>query len=641
MTVRPYGTWPSPLDADTVAGIPAYAFASVSVAWPRVRWLEARPAEGGRLALLEWCDGGIRELTPEGFNVRTRVHEYGGGACWFHGETAFCSSFEDGRLHRVENGEATPLTPEPPEPSSLRYADGDVTPDGTLIVCVRERHEAGDVQNELVALPADSSEEPRLIASGHDFYGAPRISPDGGRLAWICWDHPRMPWDGTELWVADLAADGTLSGERLVAGGPAESVSQPVWSPDGLLHFASDRDGWWNLQREDGALTSLEDGEIGSPGFIFGTSRYVFLGDGRTACVVTRAAVDSLEILDPATGKLEPAGLHWTAYSPTTLAADGSHVAFSATSPQDPATIALWDAASGEEAVIRRIVDLDLDPAAVPVPRAIEFPTADGATAHAFYYPPTSADSEGPPDERPPLRVVCHGGPTGHRPPCLTPAFLYWTQRGIGVVDVNYRGSSGFGRAYRRALDGRWGEIDWQDCVAAARHLAETGDADPDRTWVEGGSAGGYVVLCALTFDPTAFAAGVSLFGVADAEALAADTHKFESRYLDSLIGPYPEARDVYRARSPIHFADRIERPLLLLQGLDDKVVPPAQAEAMVEALERKGLPHAYIAFEGEGHGFRKQENVRAALEATLSFVAQVFGFEPADELEPVEIRHL
>jgi len=641
MTIRPYGTWASPLDADTIASIPAFAFASLSMAWPSVRWLEARPSEGGRLALLEWADGRIRELTPEGFNVRTRVHEYGGAACWFHGETAFCSSFADGRLYRVEVGTATPVTPEPPEPSSLRYADGSVTPGGGVIVCVRERHENGVVHNELVTLPADGSVEPRLVASGHDFYAAPRISPDGRRLAWICWDHPRMPWDGTELWVADLSPDGTVSGERLVAGGPDESVIQPQWSPDGLLHFVTDRNGWWNLHREDGPLTELDDGEIGTPAFILGTRDYAFLGDGRIACVVTRAATHSLELLDPQTGTLEPAGLRWTAYTPSTLATDGSRIAFAGTSPTDPATVVLWDAGTGEETLIRRIFELDVDPSEVPIPRSIEFRTTDGATAQAFYYPPTSSDSEGPRDERPPLRVVCHGGPTGHRPPCLTPAFLYWTQRGIGVVDVNYRGSSGFGRAYRRALDGRWGEIDWQDCVAAARHLAELGDADPERTWVEGGSAGGYVVLCALTFEPAAFAAGVSLFGVADVEALAADTHKFESRYLDSLIGPYPDAVELYRERSPVHFVDRIERPLLVLQGLDDKVVPPAQAEMMVAALDAKGVPHAYIAFEGEGHGFRKQENVRRALEAELDFVARIFGFEPADELEPVEIRHL
>ncbi len=641
MTVRRYGTWPSPLDADTIASVPRFAFDALSIAGPAVRWAEARPADEGRLAVVEWRDGELRDVTPPGANVRTRVHEYGGRAVWFHGDTGFYSEFADGRIYRLEDGVATAITPEPPEPSSLRYADGAVTPDGRVVVCVRERHEDGEVCNELVALPADGSAEPRIVASGHDFYAAPRISPDGGRLAWVCWDHPRMPWDGTELRVAQLEGDGTLSGERLVAGGPEESVVQPAWSPNGRLHFATDRNGWWNLHREDEALTALEDGEIGFPAFVFGVSRYAFLDDGRIVCVVTRSAVDSLELLDPETGSLQPAGLGWTAYGPTMLDAHGSRVAFSAASPSEPPTVVLWDAATGEETVLHRVIDLGLDPAAVALPGAIEFPTTDGATAHAFYYPPTSADSEGPEGERPPLRVVCHGGPTAHASPLFIPNYLFWTQRGIGVVDVNYRGSSGFGRAYRRLLDGRWGEIDWQDCVAAARYLAESGEADPERTWVEGGSAGGYVVFCSLTFEPDSFAAGVSLFGVADVEALGLETHKFESRYLDSLVGPYPERADLYRARSPIHFADRLERPLLVLQGLDDKVVPPSQAEAMVEAADRNGVPHAYIPFEGEGHGFRKQENVRRALEATLSFVGQIFGFEPADELEPLEIRHL
>jgi dipeptidyl aminopeptidase/acylaminoacyl peptidase len=641
VTVRPYGTWPSPLDADTIASIPRSAFDALSISGPAVRWAAARPADGGHAAAVEWRDGKLRDLTPPGANVRTRVHEYGGRALWFHGDIGFYSEFSDGRLHRLEGGVATPLTPEPPEPSSLRYADGDVRPDGSLVVCVREQHEGGEVHNELVALPADGSGEARIIASGHDFYAAPRISPDGGRLAWICWDHPRMPWDGTELWFARLDGDGTLSDETLVAGGPEESVIQPEWSPNGQLHFVTDRNGWWNLHREDKALTAIVDGEIGVPAFVFGTSRYSFLGDGRIACVVTRSAVDSFELLDPEIGALAPVGLGWTGISPTMLAAEGSRVAFSAASPSQPATVVLWDAATGEETLLHRVVELGLDPASVAVPRAIEFPTTDGATAHAFYYPPTSADSEGPADERPPLRVVCHGGPTAHVPPTFTPSYLFWTQRGIGVVDVNYRGSSGFGRAYRRLLDGRWGEIDWQDCVAAARYLAEQGEADPERTWVEGGSAGGYVVFCSLTFEPESFAAGVALFGVADVEALALETHKFESRYLDSLLGPYPERADLYRARSPIHFAEKLERPLLVLQGLDDKVVLPSQSEVMVDAADRKGIPHAYIAFEGEGHGFRKQENVRRAFEAELSFVGQIFGFEPADELEPLEIRHL
>jgi dipeptidyl aminopeptidase/acylaminoacyl peptidase len=641
VTVRPYGTWPSPLTPDLLSRIPGAGTDAVVIRGDRVRWAEPRPQEAGRIVVVEWRDGALADVTPPGSNARTRVHEYGGGAIWYHGDTVFYSEFEGSRLNRLDGDGARPITPEPPAPNAFRYADGTVTPDGRLVLCVRELHGDGDAENELVVLPADGSAEPRVVASGHDFYSSPRLSPDGLNLAWLSWDHPSMPWDGTELWVAQVAEDGTLSGERLVAGGPEESVLDPQWSPDGVLHFCTDRNGWWNLHSEQRALTSLEDGEIGVPSWVFGETRYRFLADGRIACVVTRNAVDSLELFDPETGALESVGLEWTAYDPTALATDGRQLVFAASSPTRAHTVVAWDAATGGETELHRMFELELDPASISIPRPIEFPTTGGGTAHAFYYPPANADVESPEDERPPLRVVCHGGPTAHRPPTLSLGFLYWTQRGIGVVDVNYRGSTGYGREYRRLLDGRWGETDWQDCVQAARHLAEQGETDPGRTWVEGGSAGGYVVFCAAVFDPTAFAAGVSYFGVADLEPFVHDTHKFESRYLDTLIGPFPERADLYRERSPLHFADRLARPMLVLQGLDDKVVPPSQSEVMVAALERKGIPHAYLAFEGEGHGFRKQENVRRSLEAELSFVGQVFGFEPADELEPLPIANL
>ncbi len=648
MVIAPYGTWRSSIDALTVARIPSARFGALALVDGAVRWTESRAAENGRTVVVEWRAGELRDAIPRGSNARTRVHEYGGGAVWYHGEAIFFSEFSTGRVLRCDRTGADPvaITPEPPSPNALRYADGAVSPDGRTIVCVRERHEGGDVANELVAFPADGSAAPRVVASGHDFFAAPRFDPSGKRLSWLCWDHPRMPWDGTELFVADIEAGGAVSGARRVAGGAEESIIEPRWSPSGLLHFSSDRSGFWNLYRvePDGserALTSLEDGEIGFPSWTFDMRRYTFLDDGRIACVVTRAGADSLELLDPETGRLESLGLDWTAYAPTALAAGGGRIAFAAASPTEPPAVVLLDPVSKREERIRISFDAGLDPADIAVPRAIEFSTRDGAVAHAFYYPPTSAAFEGPADERPPLRVICHGGPTSHTSPRFSPEVQFYTQRGIGVVDVNYRGSSGYGRAYRRLLDGRWGVIDWQDCVSAAQHLATEGLADPARTWVEGGSAGGYVVLCALVFDPTAFAAGVSLFGVADAEALARDTHKFESRYLDTILGPYPERADLYRERSPVHFSDRLERPLLLLQGLDDKVVPPSQAEMMAKVLDDKGIPYAYLAFEGEGHGFRKEGNIRRTLEATLGFVGRIFGFSPADDLEPLEIAHL
>jgi dipeptidyl aminopeptidase/acylaminoacyl peptidase len=648
VTTRPYGTWPALVGSDLISRAPARGFNSVRVDGGRVRWVESRAAEEGRALVVESEGGPVADVTPTGFNTRSRVHEYGGGAVWYHGDSVFFSEFSTSRLYRQDGrgGGPTPITPEPSRENALRYADGRVTPDGATIVCVRERHEDDGVHNELVSLTADGPAEPRAIASGRDFYAAPRPDPDGRRLAWLVWDHPQMPWDGTELWVGDLSADGTLSDARRVAGGPEEAVLAPQWSADGRLHFLSDRTGWWNLYRlePDGAaraLTALENAEIGGAAWVFGTSYFAFLDDGRIACVVTRAAADSLELLDPEEGRLEPAGLRWTSYSDAALGAGEGRLVFGASSPTDPETLVAFDPATGREEVLRRSQEVVLDPASISVPRAIEFPTGDGGVAHAFYYPPTSADWEGPADERPPLQVICHGGPTSHSTPHLDLEIQYLTQRGIGVVDVNYRGSTGFGRAYRRLLNGNWGETDWRDCVAAARYLAEQGDADPDRTWIEGGSAGGYVVFCSLVFEPHSFAAGVSHFGVSDAEALALETHKFESRYLDSMIGPYPEEADLYRERSPIHAADRLERPMLILQGLDDKIVLPSQAELMVAALDRKQIPYAYLAFPGEGHGFRKEENIRRALEATLAFVGRIFGFEPADELEPLEIAHL
>jgi len=645
VAVRPYGTWPSDLDADLVAGGSGRSFGLTDLSSGLLRWTEIRTYESGRTAVVEARpDGELVDVTPAGANARTRVHEYGGGAVWFHGDATFFSEFDDSRLYRVDGAgsEAHPITPEPAEPHALRYADGCVTPDGATIFCVRERHEAGEVRNELVRLPADGLAEPQIVAGGHDFFMAPRLDPAGRRLAWLAWDHPRMPWDGTELMVADVEVGGTLGVPRLVAGGPEESVIDPRFAPGGALHYCSDRTGWWNLYREDGtALTSLDGAEIGFPAWVFGMSRYVFLDDGRIACVVTRSAVDSLELLEPGGSEQRPTSLGWSSFGPASLSAGGGRVVFSAASPTAPTALVSYEPDSGGETIIRRSIDVDLDPGSISAPRAIEFPTGDGATAHAFYYPPANGEYEGPADELPPLRVICHGGPTANTTPTLGIEVQFFTQRGIGVLDVNYRGSTGYGRAYRQLLNGRWGEIDWQDCIAAARHLAEQGEVDRDRTWVEGGSAGGYVVLCALVFDPAAFAAGVSYFGVADAEALALDTHKFESHYLDSMIGPYPERAELYRARSPVHFVEQLERPLLLLQGLDDKVVPPSQAEAMVEVLERKGIPYAYLAFEGEGHGFRRQENIKRSLEATLSFVGQVFGFAAADELEPLAIAHL
>jgi dipeptidyl aminopeptidase/acylaminoacyl peptidase len=645
LQVAPYGSWRSPISAELVAA-GGVALEEVRVAGDAVRWLEGRPLEGGRRVVCGAVPGrgsGPEDLTPEGFNVRTRVHEYGGGSWTVHGDSLFFANFDDQRLYRQDPGAPPrPITPEPPTPAGHRYADFAITPDGRVLLCVRERHEADGVVNELVALPTDGSEPPAVLAGGRDFCASPRLSPDGRRLAWLEWDHPNMPWDGTELMVAELSGGVLVGQPRREAGGPDESIFQPEWSPGGTLHFVSDRSGWWNLYRlQDGQLEALApmQEEFGHPQWVFGLARYAFLPGGRIACIHGLGPLQRLGVLDP-DGHLGDLDLPFTAFYPPQLRAVGDRLACVAGSPTRDAAVVVIDPAGGQVEVLRQSGDQELDPGYLSVPRQIEFPTEGGRTAYALYYPPANQDHTGPDSERPPLLVTSHGGPTAEVVSLLADGYQFFTSRGIAVVDVDYGGSTGYGRDYRQRLAGRWGIVDVDDCVAAARFLADGGEVDPRRLAIRGGSAGGYTTLCALTFRDQ-FAAGASYYGVADAEALARDTHKFESRYLDRLIGPWPQAAELYRQRSPIHHTERLSCPVILLQGLEDEVVPPAQAERMAAALDAKGIPHAYLAFPGEQHGFRRAENVKRALEAELYFYSRVFGFELADPVEPVPIAHL
>jgi dipeptidyl aminopeptidase/acylaminoacyl peptidase len=608
-----------------------------------VYWVEGRPKEAGRQVIVRGdAFGDPADVTPAGFNARTKVHEYGGGDYCVYRGTVFFSDFDDQRLYRQDIAvDPVPLTPE--TDGRHRYADGRVTDDGSLVICVRERHEDDDVVNELAVVPTDGGPV-RTIVGGHDFFAAPRISSDGTRLAWLAWDHPQMPWDGTELWVGDLAGDGTVTGERLVAGGADESIFQPAWSPSGELHFVSDRTGWWNLYREhDGQAQALKpmSAEFGWPAWGFGAAMYAFLGDGRIVCEYGLEGVQHLAVLDPGTGELLDLDLPYTAIGWPELVAEGTHVAFIAGAPSLPNAVVTVDFTSRAVEVLRVSEDVEVDPGVLSVPRMITFPTEGGLEAFAHFYPPANAGFAAPQGERPPLVVMSHGGPTAESTQGLDLRRQFFTSRGFAVVDVNYGGSTGYGRDYRRRLNGAWGVVDTMDCINAARYLADQGLVDPARMVIRGGSAGGYTTLCALVFHDD-FSAGASYFGLADLEPFATGgTHKFESRYLDSLVGPYPEDADRYRARSPIHFADMLSCPVILLQGLEDEVVPPHQAEIMVEALEAKGLPYAYLPFEGEQHGFRKAENIEAAYEAELSFYAQVFGFEPAGPIPAVAIRNL
>jgi dipeptidyl aminopeptidase/acylaminoacyl peptidase len=639
-TIAPYGSWRSPIAPAVVAAggrrLAAPRLSGDGAVW----WGEGRPSEGGRVVLMRRPAGGEpEEVTPAGTNARTRVHEYGGGA-WslVADDLVLFTDFGDQRLYRQRLGEEpVAISPEPAKPAALRYADMRLAPDGRTVVCVREVHGEGEPENQIVALALDGSGEAAVLASGRDFYSFPRVSPDGCWLAWTCWDHPNMPWDGTELWVAPLE---DTADARRVAGGPDESVFQPEWDAEGRLHFASDRDGWWNLYRDQGgAVVQLthEVAELGHPQWLFGGSTYAFLDDGSIAFIRCERGEERLFVLDPGAERLRDLGLPCTSFGFPSLSVQGTRVAFAAASPASETAIVIYDLAGGALEQVRGASDEPIDPAYVSIPRAIEFPTSGGEIAHAFYYPPASPGFEGPADELPPLIVQSHGGPTSHATPLLDREYLFWTSRGIGVIDVNYRGSSGYGRPYRQRLRGEWGVVDTDDCIAAARHLAATGEADGERLAIRGGSAGGYATLCALVFHDD-FATGASYYGVADTETLATDTHKFESRYLDGLIGPYPERKDLYYERSPIHFVERLRAPVILFQGLDDEVVPPSQSETMVAALKRNGVPHAYLAFAGEAHGFRRSETEIRCLEAELSFYGRILGFEPADELEPVEI---
>lgn len=637
----PYGSWKSPITSDLVVA------QSIPLSEPDfdgedIVWLELRPQEGGRQVLVRRTPAGeVEDLTPPPFNVRTRVHEYGGGAYVMdESGVIYFSNFTDQRLYRLDPGQPPrAITPQ----SELRYADAVVDPRRGLLFCVREDHRAdGEPVNAIAAVKSDGDAAGgRVIVSGNDFYAAPRLSPDGSRLAWLTWNHPNMPWDGTELWVAEVNEDGSLGEATLVAGSPAESIVQPEWSPDGTLYFISDRTNWWNLYRwwggEIQAVQPME-AEFGGPAWVFRRSYYAFESANCILCAYPRDGASRLAAIDTETLEMTEIETPYTSIG-SVRAAPGKAL-FLAGSPTEASALVQLDLDSGDAQVLRRSSEIDVDPGYVSVPQAIEFPTEGGLTAHAYYYPPRNQDYAGPEDERPPLLVLSHGGPISATSPVFRFKIQYWTSRGVGVVDVNYGGSTGYGRAYRERLNGQWGIVDVDDCVNAARYLVDQGLADPERLAIAGGSAGGYTTLCALTFRDF-FATGASYFGIADLEALALESHKFESHDLDNLIGPYPEARALYMERSPIHHVELLNCPLILFQGLEDLVVPPNQAEMMFAAVRAKGLPVAYLPFEGEQHGFRQAKNIKRSLDAELYFYSKIFGFDLADEVEPVEIENL
>jgi dipeptidyl aminopeptidase/acylaminoacyl peptidase len=639
MPEAPYGSWKSPITADLLVAS-SVGLGALALEGDDLYWLEGRPLEGGRQVLVRrGASGEATDLTPAPFNVRSRVHEYGGGAFAVKDRTAYFVNFADQRIYRQGPGQAPEALT---QGDGLRYADMCVDTRRGLLYCVREDHRGPGREpvNTIVAIDLRTGSE-RVIVEGHDFFAAPRLSPEGGRLCWLSWDHPNMPWDGNELWLAALNDRGQPAEPWLVSGGRDESVFQPEWSPDGALHFVSDRSGWWNLYRwEEGRIRVVlaREAEFGGPQWSFDARSYAFLGDGRILAALTEAGSNLLGLLDPQAGTLEVIDLPLTSFGGPR--ASGRSAYFVAASPTSSPAVYVLDITTRRLQALKWSTDLRLDPGYISVAQPVEFPTEGGVTAHAFYYPPANKDFVAPEGEKPPLIVMSHGGPTSAASSALSLQKQFWTSRGFAVLDVNYGGSTGYGRAYRERLKGKWGVVDVDDCVNAARYMASRGIVDGGRMAITGGSAGGYTTLCALAFRDV-FKAGASHFGVGDLEALARDTHKFESPYLDSLVGPYPGRRDLYLQRSPLHHVDGLNCPVIFFQGLEDRIVPPNQAEAMVDALRRKGVPVAYLAFEGEQHGFRRAENIKRSLEAELYFYGRIFGFEPADSIEPVVIENL
>jgi dipeptidyl aminopeptidase/acylaminoacyl peptidase len=639
-TTAPYGTWTSPITAQAITA------GQVGLAQPMLDrgnayWLEARPSEAGRTVLVRSSGGARQDVTPAPFNVRTRVHEYGGGAYAVRDGVIVAIHFADQRLYRIDrSGGARPLTPE--SGAQLRYADMELDLARERVLAVREDHRAGgEPVNAIVALALSGGDEGRILIDGHDFFSSPRLSHDGRRLAWLSWDHPNMPWDGTRLWAAEIAADGSLSDVREIAGGERESIVQPAWSPDNQLYFVSDRSDWWNIYRAAGGSVAAVypmSAEFAGPAWSFGMRWYGFLDSGTILACFSEGGRWHLGTIDVDTGRLYRLSVPHTEFSG--LMVEDGRAILRAGRPDGPAAIILLDPARGQVGELCRAGDLPSATSYLARPEAITCASEGEAVAYAFYYPPTNPDFQAPEGELPPLIMKSHGGPTGSTSSELRLSTQFWTSRGFAVCDVNYGGSTGYGRAYRERLNGLWGEVDVLDCIAAARFLVIEGRVDERRLAITGGSAGGYTTLCALTFHDV-FRAGASHYGISDLRALAKETHKFESRYLDRLVGPWPEADDVYRARSPINHVDRLSCPIIFFQGLEDRVVPPKQAELMVEALRRKGLPVAYLTFPGEQHGFRKAETIETVLRAELAFYGRVFGFEPADSLPDLAIENL
>ncbi|WP_265263506.1 S9 family peptidase [Spirulina subsalsa] len=640
MQPAPFGSWKSPITSELIVS-GTIGLGGVTVDGEDIYWLEGRPSEGGRNVLVKRSpDGTCCDITPPPFNLRTRVHEYGGGAYLIDQGILYFSNFADQRIYCQRVGEpAQPLTP---ENNQCRYADAVLDRKRDRLICVCEDHSQAnpEPQNTLATIDLKTGIVKTLV-SGSDFYSSPRLSPDGSQITWLQWNHPNMPWDGTTLWLASVLPNGEIGEKTCITGSDHESVCAPAFSPDGTLFFVSDRSNWWNLycytNQGIEPLFPL-DAEFGYPHWVFGVQPYVFDSTHSLICIYSQNGQDTMARFEFNSKSLQIFNVPFTSMG--SLQVKDNTLYFIGGSPTEPTQLVQMDVDTLQTQCLKRTSDLTLDVGYLSIPQEIEFPTEDGKTAYAWFYPPQNRDYTAPEGELPPLLVRSHGGPTAAASATFNLRYQYWTSRGFAVVDVNYGGSTGYGREYRQRLNGKWGIVDVADCVNAARYLVRQGKVDGQRLAIAGGSAGGYTTLAALTFHDV-FKAGASYYGISDLEALAQDTHKFESRYLDGLIGKYPEEKEIYYQRSPIHFTERLSCPVIFFQGLEDKVVPPNQAEMMVEALKNKGLPVAYVPFAEEQHGFRKAENIKRALDGEFYFYSRVFGYAPAETIEPVLIFNL
>ncbi len=634
-----YGSWKSPVTSGMVAS-GVTRLEQIEIEGDDIYWSEMRPLEAGRSVIVKYSSEGVTvDVNPPPFNARTRVHEYGGGAYKVNNDTVYFTNFKDQRIYKMKLSEKPwPITPK----TAMRYADIVFDHYRGRVICVREDHRKRGVEavNTIISMDLNGKDVKKIV-SGNDFYSSPRISPDGRRLAWITWNHPHMPWDKTELWIGELSDDNVVEKPIRVAGELEESVVQPAWSPDSVLYFISDRSNWWNIYRwKDNEVTPvcLMEAEYATPSWVFAQSNYAFESEHKLICSYTKKGKWYIAHLNTETGQIDGIKIPYTQIS--YLQVSNSYAAFIGGSAQEAASVVKLDLETGTTKVLKRSSEISVDSRTLSKPKPIEFPTEKGLTAHAIYYKPCNKDYTAPSYMRPPLLVFVHGGPTAAASTTLSWSIQFWTSRGFAVVDVNYGGSSGYGREYRQRLNGQWGVMDIDDCVNAAKYLVNIGEVDGDKLAIRGGSAGGYTTINTLTFRDV-FKAGASYYGISDLEVLVQDTHKFESRYLDTLVGPYPKRKDLYRDRSAIHFLDKLQTPIILFQGLEDKIVPPNQAELIFEALRKNGKPVAYIPFEGEQHGFRQAKNIKRSLEAELYFYSKIFGFELTLTREPVVIENL